>query len=76
MPPQVKALFTDQNQAGRDDGGRGNYTPQVGLLVRKLSYSVVSSNTLFQGYVKEMTADLGEHGADYVFANNVGCPMN
>jgi hypothetical protein len=62
--------------AGRDDGGGGNYTPQVGLMLRKLSYSVISSNTLFQGYMKEMTADLGEHGADYVFANNVGCPMN
>lgn len=62
--------------AGRDDGGRGTYTPQVGLLLRKLSYSVISSNTLFRGYVKEMTADLGEHGADYLFANNVGCPLN
>jgi Right handed beta helix region/Pectate lyase superfamily protein len=61
--------------AGRDDGGKGTYTPQVGFLLRKLSYSVISSNTLFRGYTQEMTADLGDHGADYVFANNVGCPM-
>ena len=27
-------------------------------------------------YLKEMTADLGEHGPEYVFANNVGCPMS
>ena len=62
--------------AGRDDGGKGNYTPQFGLLLRKLSYSVISSNTLFRGYTQEISADLGEHGVDYVFANNVGCPMN
>ena len=58
-----------------DDGGKGDYTPHFGLLLRKLSHSVISSNTLFHGYMKDMTADLGEHGADYVFANNVGCPM-
>jgi len=54
---------------------KGDYTPHFGLLLRKLSHSVISSNTLFHGYMKDMTADLGEHGADYVFANNVGCPM-
>ena len=60
--------------AGRDDGGTGTYTPQFGFRVRKLSHSVISSNTLFKGYLKEMTADLGEHGPDYLFVNNAGCP--
>jgi hypothetical protein len=58
--------------AGRDDGGKGSYTPQYGFLLRKLSHSVISSNTLFQGYLKETAADLGEHGPDYIFTNNVG----
>src|SRR5579872_2623468 len=53
--------------AGRDDGGKGTYTPQYGFLVRKLSHSVISSNTLFKGFTKEMTSDLGEHGQDYLF---------
>jgi hypothetical protein len=61
--------------AGRDDGGKGTYTPQFGFVVRKLSHSVISSNALFRGYLKEMVADLGEHGADYVFVNNVGSAM-
>ncbi len=61
--------------AGRDDGGKGDYTPQFGFILRKLSYTVISSNTLFRGFTKEMTTDQGEHGPDYVFANNVGCPM-
>jgi hypothetical protein len=43
--------------------------------VRKLSHCVISSNTLFRGYMKEMTSDLGEHGPDHLFANNVGCPL-
>lgn len=62
--------------AGRDDGGRGTYTPQFGFMLRRLSHCVLSSNTFFQGYTKEMVLDLGEHGADYVFANNVGCPLS
>ena len=61
--------------AGRDDGGKGTYTPEFGFLVQKLSYSVISSNTLFHGYKKEIAADLGEHGPDYLFVNNAGCPM-
>jgi len=62
-------------EAGRDDGGKGKYTPQVGFLVRKLSYSVIASNSLYRGYMDTMTLDQGEHGPDYVFVNNVGCPM-
>jgi len=61
--------------AGRDDGGKGKYTPQVGFLLRKLSYSVIANNTLYRGFMDQMVVDLGEHGDGYVFANNVGCPM-
>ncbi|MGH7968648.1 MAG: right-handed parallel beta-helix repeat-containing protein, partial [Limisphaerales bacterium] len=61
--------------AGRDDGGRGDYTPQFGFLVRKLSHSVITANTLFHGYLKEITADLGDHGPEYLFTNNAGCPI-
>lgn len=69
------ALVSNVCAAGRDDGGKGTYTPQYGFLVRKLSHSVISSNSLFKGYLKDMTSDLGEHGQDYLFTNNVGCPM-
>lgn len=61
--------------AGRDDRGKGEYTPEFGFMLCKLSYSIISSNTLHDGYTKEMAVDLGEHGPEYVFANNVGCPM-
>ena len=61
--------------AGRDDGGKGIYTPQVGLILRKLSHSVITSNTLYRGFMDQMVLDLGEHGDDYIFANNVGSQM-
>jgi len=61
--------------AGRDDGGQGKYTPQVGFILRKLSTCVIANNTFYRGYMEEMVADLGEHGADFVFVNNVGSPM-
>ncbi len=59
--------------AGQGDGGRGSFSPKYGFFLRKLSYSVIASNVLFDGYLQDMKVDLGEHGADYVFANNVGC---
>ena len=61
--------------AGRDDGGKGAYTPQVGFILRSLNHSVISANTLFHGYMNDMAVDLGGHGPDYLFVNNVGCPM-
>ncbi len=62
-------------EAGRDDGGKGKYTPQVGFVLHKLSHSVIANNTLYRGYMNDLSADLGEHGPEFVFANNVGCPM-
>ena len=61
--------------AGRDDGGKGLYTPQVGFILEKLSYSVISSNTLYRGFMQEMVVDLGGHGEGFVLKDNVGCPM-
>jgi hypothetical protein len=61
--------------AGRDDNGKGVITPETGFLLRKLSYSVISANTFWKGYKSKLAADLGEHGNDYVFVNNVGSPI-
>ena len=61
--------------AGRDDGGKGLYTPQVGFIVKNLAYSVVSGNALHQGYMQEKIVDLGGHGEEFILKDNVGCPM-
>lgn len=62
-------------RAGQDDGGKGLFTPQIGMIVKKLSYSVITSNTLHQGFMDKMLVDQGEHGPDFIFKDNVGCPM-
>ena len=61
--------------AGRDDRGKGIFTPQVGFIVKGLSYSVISSNTLDCGFMETMIVDQGGHGPDFVMKDNVGCPM-
>lgn len=61
--------------AGRDDGGKGLYTPQVGFILKGLAYSVISGNALYRGYMQEKIVDLGGHGEEFVLKDNVGCPM-
>jgi len=61
--------------AGRDDGGKGLFTPQVGMTLKGLAYSVIKDNVLYHGYMQDMVADFGGHGEGYVFKDNVGCAM-
>ncbi len=61
--------------AGRDDGGKGLYTPQVGFILKNLAYSVISGNALYRGYMQEKIVDLGGHGEEFILKDNVGCPM-
>lgn len=61
-------------RAGRDDGGKGKFTPQIGFHFKKMACSVVTSNTLAAGYMEEMILDEGGHGADFIVKDNVGTP--
>jgi len=61
--------------AGRDDGGKGLYTPQVGFILKGLSHSVISGNALYRGFMEKMIVDLGGHGPEFILKDNVGCPM-
>lgn len=58
--------------AGQDDGGAGLFTPQVGFILKSLSHSVISGNALWNGYMEEMVVDLGGHGQEFIFKDNVG----
>lgn len=59
--------------AGQDDGGKGLFTPQVGFILKGLSHSVITGNALWNGYMEDMLVDLGGHGEDFIFRDNVGC---
>lgn len=58
--------------SGRDDGGQGSYSPDYGLVVRQLEYSVIKDNVFFNGMLKQLLLDLGEHGQDVIIKDNVG----
>ncbi len=53
----------------------GPFTPQTGIVLRNLAYSVISSNALHEGYMKDKYVDLGRHGPEFVLKDNVGCPL-
>jgi hypothetical protein len=70
----VKGLTFTGNAmtTGRDDGGRGSWSPDYGIIMKKLEYSVISNNVLFNGVLKQLLVDLGEHGEEVVIKDNVG----
>ena len=69
------AMTGNACRAGRDDRGEGEYTPEYGFILKNLDYSVVSANTLHDGFMKQMILDLGGHGKDFILKDNVGRPM-
>lgn len=70
----VKGLTFTGNAmtTGRDDGGRGSWSPDYGIVMKGLEYSVIADNVLYNGVLKQLLVDLGEHGADVIIKDNVG----
>lgn len=70
----VKGLVFTGNamHSGRDDNAKGQYSPDYGIVAKGLEYSVVRNNVLFEGALKQIVKDLGEHGKDVLFNDNVG----
>jgi len=57
---------------GRDDGGKGESTPNYSIVVRALSNSVIANNAMHRGAIKELVVDLGGHGEGFVLKDNPG----
>jgi len=57
---------------GRDDGGRGEYTPNYAFWLKDNSCSVITANAFSRGYLKEMILDKGGNRTDLLINNNVG----
>jgi hypothetical protein len=70
----VKGLVFVGNalNSGRDDGGEGNYSPDYGIVLKKLENSIVKDNVQQNGALKQLVADLGEHGEGVIIKDNVG----
>ena len=58
--------------AGRDDDGRGAYTPNYGFWLKDNSCSVVTANAFYKGYLKDMIVDKGSNTNDFLINNNIG----
>jgi len=70
----VKGLVFVGNalNSGRDDGGEGSYSPDYGIVLKRLENSVIKDNVQHNGALKQLIADLGEHGEGVIIKDNVG----
>jgi hypothetical protein len=64
---------TNNLQVGRDDNGRGVWSPAYGIVYKQLQHCVISHNVLRDGALKELMVDLGGHGDGAVVNDNPGC---
>ncbi len=60
-------------QVGRDDDGRGVWSPSFGILYKDLEHCVISNNVLHDGAIKQLLVDLGGNGEGVVVKDNPGC---
>ena len=60
-------------QVGRDDNGRGVWSPSFGIIYKELQNCVISNNVLDNGAIERLMVDLGGHGEGCVVSNNPGC---
>jgi hypothetical protein len=58
--------------SGRDDEGQGSYSPDFGIVLKRLESSVIKDNVQFRGALKQLVVDLGEHGEGVIIKDNVG----
>jgi len=58
--------------AGRDDGARGEWSPEYAMVLRGLGESIVKDNVMHEGALKDLVVDLGGHGDGVVVKDNVG----
>ncbi len=58
--------------SGRDDEGKGKYSPDYGIVVRNLENCIIKDNVQQNGALKELIKDLGGHGPGVIIKDNVG----
>jgi len=58
--------------SGRDDGAKGSYSPDYGIVVKSLQDSIIKDNVQFNGALRQLVADLGGHGEGVIIKDNVG----
>jgi len=59
-------------QMGRDDGGKGVWSPSYGIVYKELQNCVIGNNVLDEGAIQQLLVDLGGHGEGAVVKDNPG----
>jgi Right handed beta helix region len=59
-------------QVGRDDGGKGVWSPSYGIVYKELQHCVISNNVLHEGAMEQLLLDLGGHAEGAVVKDNPG----
>ncbi|MFN7998080.1 MAG: right-handed parallel beta-helix repeat-containing protein [Bryobacteraceae bacterium] len=57
---------------GRDDGGKGQWSPSYGIVYKELQNCVISNNVLHDGALEQLMLDLGGHKEGAVVKDNPG----
>ncbi|MCC7145489.1 MAG: right-handed parallel beta-helix repeat-containing protein [Phycisphaeraceae bacterium] len=55
-----------------DDGMKGLFSPQFGILYASLEDSVIKDNVLHKGALKQLLVDQGRHAAHVIVQDNLG----
>lgn len=59
-------------KAGKGDRNQGRWAPENALVCRALEDTVIKDNVMFEGALKNLLVDLGEHGANVIIKDNMG----
>jgi Pectate lyase superfamily protein len=59
-------------QVGRDDGGKGVWSPSYGIIYKELQNCVITNNVLHEGAMEQLMLDLGGHAEGAVVKDNPG----
>jgi len=63
---------TNNLQVGRDDNGRGAWSPSYGIICSALENCIVTNNVLHDGALTQLLLDLGGHTEGAIIKDNPG----
>jgi hypothetical protein len=66
-------VFTGNSlRAGRDDGGKGIYSPSNAIVYGGLMNCIIKDNSMNNGALINLLVDIGGHGENVIVKDNVG----
>jgi hypothetical protein len=71
---KVQGLVFSGNSmtSGRDDRGRGKYSPNYGIVYGGLKNSIIKDNVMHNGALKKLIVNLGKNKKSVIVKDNVG----